>query len=280
MGLKTRTKDLIADAVCLMLFISVAAYIWIPMLWMVLASFKSRQDIASGVWIPEQPTLQSYVNAIYRDELPKYFLNSTVVAVGVALVALAIAYPAAYAFSRYMRIRGMATASTSVMAVWAVPPVLLILPYFLIFQVSGLYDTRVGLVIAHISLTLPITVWILRGFFAGIPVQLEEAAMVDGCTRWGALLRIIAPLTLPGAASAALLAFTMSWDDLVLSLALTSSEAAQTIPVRISMYFGYWGFYWPDVAAFCVLSTMPVLILYYVLQRYFVYGLTMGAVKG
>ncbi len=280
--MRRKTKDMVTDAISIALFIAVAAFIFVPILWIISTSFMTRQDLASGeiVWIPMQPTLRSYVNVIYRDQFLRYFVNSTIVAVGVTLLSLAIAYPAAYAFSRYMHMKGMATLSTSVMALWAMPAVLLILPYFIIFQTVRLYDTHLGLIIAYVSLTLPISVWTLKGFFAGIPVDLEEAAMVDGCTRMGALVRIVFPTTLPGVASAALLAFSNAWQDLVLALALTSSEAVRTIPLGISMYFGYWGYYWPDVAAACVFSIMPILVLYYVLQRFFVRGLTMGAVKG
>ncbi len=261
---------------CLILFL---AFLAVPMLWIFITSLMPMEDLYSPdiVWIPSYISLKGYLTA-YELGFPRFFLNSLLVAFGATLITMSAAFPASYALARFA-FRGSKGLSSFILSSQMIPPVLLILPYFIIFRTIGLYDTYFGLIFAHISLILPFAVWVMRGFIQGIPVDLEEAAMIDGCTRLRALRKIVIPISLPGVFSSSLLAFVMSWNDLVLALSLTSSTEMRTIPFGLAMLFAEWGFEWSDVGAACVIATLPIVFVFLYLQRFLIAGLTAGAVR-
>jgi multiple sugar transport system permease protein len=200
------------------------------------------------------------------------------VAVCTSAGAIAIGLPAAYSFVRF-RYHGRETLSLAVLCVHVMPPIAMIIPLYVIYSRLGLLDSRLGLAVTHISLTLPLSVWLLRGFVLRVPVELEEAAQVDGCGRLQALWRVVIPIMAPGIAATAVLTFLYSWNDFIYAVILTG-RGARTLPVMISGFITERAVYWDRVAAAGMLVLLPTAILGAVVQRYLAAGLAAGAVKG
>ena len=186
---------------------------------------------------------------------------------------------AAYGFSRF-RFRGNRPLMFLFLVTQMVPAILLLLPYFVTMRVLGLLDSYVGLVLAYSSFALPFCTWMLKGFFDSIPREIDEAAMIDGASRLQALLRVVVPLALPGMAATGLFAFLVSWNHYLFALGLATSPQMYTLPVGIALSIGEFRIAWPDLMAGAAIASVPTILVYSFLERYFVQGLTAGAVKG
>jgi multiple sugar transport system permease protein len=262
------------------LILSTAAVLF-PMAWMLSTSLKTESEAfrMPPTWIPREPTLQAYVSIWGMKHFGRYFFNTAVVAVASTLLSLVLSVPASYGFARF-RFRGARALLSIILLTQMLPSVLLVIPYFTLMRVLGLLNTHLALILAYASFSLPFSTWMLRGFFAGIPRELDEAAMVDGCSRLQAIRRVIIPLAVPGMGATSLFTFLLAWNHYLFALALSNRESMYTISVGLGAMIGEFRIAWNELMAAALVATVPTLLVYAFLERYFVQGLTGGAVKG
>jgi multiple sugar transport system permease protein len=251
-----------------------------PFLYLALTSFKTPlATIAVPPRIlPDPWTLTNYSTALARQGVPASLINSVVTAAVSTLLSLVLAVPAAYGITRF-RTRLGRFFVLAALVTRMVPPVTVGIPLLTTMSVLHLTDTSFGLALAHTTISLPLSIWLMASFFEAIPEELDEAAKVDGCTRLGALWRVVLPLASGGVAVTAIFAFLASWNEFLFALLLTSVRA-QTTPIVIANFQTQFGLDWGSMTALATLYSLPVILLTLVLQRHIVAGLTLGAVKG
>jgi multiple sugar transport system permease protein len=259
----------------------------VPGLWVVLTAFRPNIEILArpAVWIPQRPTLDNFARLFgfssAQQGLPvaQYFTNSLVISITSTVIAIAIGMMGGYAFARY-RFRGKATLFLGFMLSRTVPGVALSLPLFIVWARIGLIDTPLGLIIVYLAINIPFTIWLTDGFFRQIPVDLNEAAQIDGCTPWQAFWKVEFPLARSGLASAAIFAFLTSWNEYALASQLTRTTASKTMPVGLMDFTAQFTVDWTGMSAMAVLIIIPALVLTFVVQKHLIAGLTFGGVKG
>ncbi|HEY6132457.1 MAG TPA: carbohydrate ABC transporter permease [Rubrivivax sp.] len=252
-----------------------------PAVWILLTSLKSEAELVSKpiTYIPHNPTLQNYVQAFTDQPLLRYLLNSVSVALLATACSLVISAGAAYAIAR-LNLKRRQLILTCIVASSMFPLVTLLVPIFETMRTLNLLNTYTALVLPYIVLNLPVCTLVLVSFFQAIPKDLENAAMIDGCTRMGALWRVVVPLSAPGVFTAGILAFVNSWDEFLLALSLNSSATMRTLPVGITLYQGEFTFPWPIISAALIVAIVPIAVLIAVFQERVVGGLTQGGLKG
>jgi multiple sugar transport system permease protein len=272
-----RTKKKLTLIVLHIVLVLACLVVVLPLLWIFRTSLAYR---VIAYKIPPQwlftPTLDNYRIIFKEEPFHLYFLNSMAVASLSTLVCLAIGAPAAFSYSRFRT--GGDSLRVSMLATQMLPAITLVIPFFLIYKMIGLYNTRIGLVITYITFNIPFIVWILIGFFEGIPRELDESAMVDGCTRFSAFTRIIVPLSLPGMLSAGIFSFVLSWNEFLFALILTGKRT-KTLPVAVSGLITQQGTQIGAVSAAIVLIILPMILLYFGLRTFLIQGMVAGAVK-
>jgi ABC-type glycerol-3-phosphate transport system permease component len=258
----------------------VVAFFILPFSWMISMGFKAPDEwfVTPPRLIPEHPTLANYLGALDPAFL-RYAFNSILVSSVTTVVTIVFAVFSAYAFSRLM-FPGRRQIFTLIILTQLLPLVVLIIPIYRFFAQQGLINTYPALIIAYLTFTVPVAVWLLRGFFSSIPYDLEEAAKIDGCTQMGAFLRIVLPLSAPGIAGTATYVFFGTWQELLIALSLTTSQDMRTLPIGILGFIGEHQTNWGLLMATSVLICIPVFVLFLFLQRQFVAGLVSGGVKG
>ncbi|MBI4587761.1 MAG: carbohydrate ABC transporter permease, partial [Candidatus Rokubacteria bacterium] len=229
-------------------------------------------------WIPRELTLESFTGIWVRKNFGVYFFNSTVISLATAVLSVFFGALAGYGFSRF-QLPGKRVLIGFFLATQMLPGVLLVGPYFKVLTATGLYDTRTGLVIAFLTICLPFATWTMKGFIDGVPLEMDEAALVDGCDRLGVFFRIILPVLGPGMVASVLFAFLLAWGDLLWALCLTTSEEMMTVTLGIARTVGEFRIIWPMLMAGSLLGGLPAILLYLFLQRFLVTGLTAGALK-
>lgn len=252
-----------------------------PPLWIFLTSLKTESELTSlpiTYW-PADPTLINYMTAFSEQPLLRFLLNSFVVACLSTALAVFVSSLAAYAIAR-LRVPFRNLILAGMVAVSTFPLITLMVPLFEIMRALGLLNTYPSLVLPYAVLSMPVCTLVLVSFFSGIPRDLENAAMIDGCTRLGALFRVIVPLSAPGVFTAGLLAFVNAWDEFLLALSFMSSQEMRTVSVGITLYQGEFAFPWPLISAALIVALVPITILIVVFQERVVSGLTAGGVKG
>jgi multiple sugar transport system permease protein len=251
-----------------------------PFLWMALTSLKTDAEavrIPPSIW-PEEPTLDGYVQILRYGDFPTYFMNSFIVAFGSAALSTAIGALGGYGLSRF-RFRGRAIILATVLFSQVLPGILLVGPYFEMLSRIGLYNSYIGLILAFTSLTLPFSLWMLKGYTDTIPRDLDDAALVDGCTSLGAFRRVVFPLVAPGVVATLVFAFLLAWGDLLWALVLTSGDDMATLTLGLTRLVTQFRTVWPQLMAGSVVAAVPSIVLYVWLQRYLVEGISGGAVK-
>ncbi|HEY2819225.1 MAG TPA: carbohydrate ABC transporter permease [Casimicrobiaceae bacterium] len=251
-----------------------------PFAWILTASFKFQIAIYSGEW-PFTPTLSNYAEVLFgrRSDFVGNVVNSLIVASISTALVLVVGTLAAYSLQRF-RWRAWVSAGflTWTLVFHMIPVMTLIGPWYVAFRELGLYDTRLALILTHVTINLPMTVWLMRAFFREVPPEIEEAALVDGCRPLDAFRRVTLPLVVPGLIAAGILAFIFSWNEFPVALSLTSRELA-TVPVAIARFAQQYEIQHSQMAAASIVSTIPAVILMALGQRFIVRGLTLGAVK-
>ena len=251
-----------------------------PFVWIFTASFKHQIAIYAGQF-PFTPTLSNFQDVLFgrRSDFAANILNSLTVAAASTLLVLAVGGLAAYSLHRFRWPAWVSAGFLGWTLVFHMVPVLtLIGPWYIAFRELGLYDTRAALIMTHVTINLPMTVWLMRAFFRDIPTEILEAAHVDGCGPFDAFYRVVLPLALPGLIAAGILAFVFSWNEFPIALSLTSRDNA-TVPVAIARFAQQYEIQHAQMAAASVISTIPAILLMFVGQRFIVSGLTLGAVK-
>jgi multiple sugar transport system permease protein len=252
-----------------------------PALWILLTSLKNEVELVKKpiTYWPDNLTLQNYVQAFTDQPLLKYLGNSFAVAFLATVASLFVAAFAAYAIAR-LNLKHRQLILTAIIASSMFPLVTLLVPIFETMRALNLLNTYTALVLPYVVLNLPVCTLVLVSFFQSIPKDLENAAMIDGCTRLGALWRVVVPLAAPGVFTAGILAFVNAWDEFLLALSLNSSAAMRTAPVGITLYQGEFSFPWPIISAALIVTIVPVAVLIAVFQERVVGGLTQGGLKG
>ncbi|MGC9530388.1 MAG: carbohydrate ABC transporter permease [Candidatus Bipolaricaulaceae bacterium] len=253
----------------------------VPFYWMVVTSFKTDAEAYAipPTWWPVNPTLQEgYGKVLIWTNFPRHFLNSIVVSLGAALLSTLVGALAGYGFSRF-EFKGRTSLMAVLLASQMVPGVLLVGPYFKMLARVGLYNSYPGLILAFCTLTLPFSAWMLKGFIDTVPAELDEAAMIDGCSRLHTFIRVVFPLITPGMVATLIFAFLLAWGDLLWVLCLTSTDSMATVTLGLTRLVTQFRVIWPQLMAGSVIAAFPPMILYLLLQNYLVKGLTGGAVK-
>lgn len=252
-----------------------------PAVWMLSTSIKNITELYDipPVIIPKVPTFENYANVLHNPDMYMAFFNSVVITVSVMLLTLLLSVLAGYGLARF-RFRGSGVMKVGLLFGQMVPGVVLIIPLYFMFSRTGLLDHRISLVIADMALTIPMGVIMLSSFFAGVPKALEEAAKIDGCTGISALFRVVLPVAKPGLVSVAIYTFINAWEEFLFALNLTTSSSTRTLPIAISMFSGEFSVDWGATMAASSVVALPVLLLFLLCNRYFVRGLSEGAVKG
>jgi ABC-type glycerol-3-phosphate transport system permease component len=279
--MRKKTRAQLKAASLYLILIAVTVAVLFPLVWMLSTSFKTEPETFQlpPTWIPQAPTAQAFVTIWKLKNFGRYFLNTAVVSVAATGLSLLLSVPASYAFARF-RFRGANLLLSLILITQMLPSVLLVVPYFTLMRVLGLLNTHLALILAYASFSLPFCIWMLRGFFAGIPKELDEAAMVDGCSRLQAVIKVIMPLAVPGLAATSLFTFLLAWNHYLFALSLATTDTMYTVSVGLGAMMGEFRIAWNELMAAALVATVPTLIVYTFLERYFVQGLTGGAVKG
>ncbi len=277
---RLQPSDVMSKIIIWIFLIFVCIYCLIPFAWMLSTSLKTEAEAfrIPPTWIPIEPTADSYIGIWVRKNFGIYFLNSTIISLATAVLSTFFGALAGYGFSRFF-FRGRRFLIGFFLATQMLPGVLLVGPYFKILSKVGLYDTRTGLIIAFLTICLPFSTWMMKGFIDKVPEELDQSAMVDGCSRLGIFFKIVLPIVAPGMVATILFAFLLAWGDLLWALCLTSSESMITVTLGIARTVGEFRIIWPMLMAGSLVGGMPAILLYIFLQRLLVQGLTAGAVK-
>jgi multiple sugar transport system permease protein len=252
----------------------------LPIGWLIVCSFRSNDSIQSGRLIPTVPelTFVNYFEVFAINNVFRFLANSFFIATSVMLLVVLLGSLGAYALSRFS-LRGKKWLMMSTLLPQFFPYVLILIPFYVLMSNLGLVDTHIGLILTHTSITLPFAIWMLTGYFNAIPQELDQAALIDGCSRLGVLFRIIYPTALPGLVVAGFFAFVVSWGDYLFVSILSQSEGTQTLPIALQSFMNSLQVKWGMITAGTVVAILPTILFFSLVQRRLVAGLTAGAVK-
>ena len=272
-----RQKKRLMNAIQVTLILIATFVMLVPIAWIFLAAFKTHVDVYQ-LKLFFTPTLENF--GLVFDA--PYFLgaklwNSTIVAFVTVVFAIPIATMAAYSFSRF-RLRGETAMLVTILATQFVPAVVIILPFFVMFRDIGLLDTRVGLILVNLAIVMPFAIWMIKGFIDGIPMDTEEAAMVDGSSRLQVIRNIVLPMAAPGLLTAGIFCFIIAWNEFLFALILTNKDAV-TLPIGLALFKAEEGDLWNLLSAAGIIIMLPMFVLALIIRKYFVQGMTMGAVR-
>ncbi|MGN7949040.1 carbohydrate ABC transporter permease [Microbacterium sp. 22215] len=256
-----------------------------PVYWMINTAFKPRSEMLSSTphFLPESPTLDNFFTAIGKGQFHIYLQNSVIVVTGAVVFAIVLGLFAAAALSRF-RFRGRRPILVLILIVQMLPGTALLIPQFLIFNSMGLLGTYWGLILSYVASVLPFSIWVMRGFFLAIPIELDEAARIDGATTWQVLTRVLFPLVMPGIISSSVFAFIAAWNDYIVAFTFMKDQANYTLPVWLNSFTvsvgGEMGTDYGGQMAAATLFALPVVVFFMIIQRNLVTGMSAGAVKG
>jgi multiple sugar transport system permease protein len=259
----------------------VCAFCLFPFAWMIISSLKESGDIMAvpPQLVPRSVTFGHYGDVFTKSNIPRYFINSTVIATGSTAIALAFALLGGYGFARY-RFKGKAFLQNAVLSSQMLPTAAIIVPLFIILRSMGLLNTYLGLILAYLIITLPLSVWMMTGYFRSIPADIEEAAAIDGCSRFGVLVKVVLPVSIPGIVATAIYCFVVTWNEFLFALSFATDKNVMTLPIGLAEFTKEFTIDWGALMAASVLMTLPIVVLFFTLQKGFISGLTAGATKG
>jgi ABC-type glycerol-3-phosphate transport system permease component len=253
----------------------------IPVLWSLSTSLKPETAIFAQPpqWIPSQVSFEHYRAVLNDPRMMRYFLNSFVTAAMSTVAALIVGVLGAYGFSRF-KFPGSGAIMISILLTRMLPRVALVVPFFITLQRIHLYNTRPGLTLVFLIITMPLSIWLLKGFFDGVPLEIEEAAIVDGCSVLGVLWRIVIPMTLPAIGAVGMYVFITAWNEFLFALTMTKGLPLRTISVGLAFFIDEFGIRWGSLMAASIMMSIPAVIVFTLFQKSLVRGLSEGAVKG
>jgi multiple sugar transport system permease protein len=277
---RQRIGDLVESSYVVHLVAIVAAMtVLIPLVWAFINSFKTNADIYNLTYFPTDPSLDSYYTVLITQQYWKAVLNTIIISSVTTFIVVLFAVPAGYAFSRF-RFPFDNVIFIGVLFSRLFPPIGLVVPYFQIISTANLLNTRAGIILANIYLWLPLMIYIMRNFFISIPQALDESALVDGCTRFQAFIKVAVPLSRPGIAAVAILTYLYSWREFLFALIVSSDFSSQPISVAVYSFVGDVSVQWASLSAASILAILPTVLIVIFFQQYIVSGLTSGAMKG
>lgn len=273
-------KQRVRKVLVTVLLLVFSAIMIFPLAWMFLISIRNNNEVFTIPTriFPEAATLKPYLTIIGKPDMMRLFLNSYIVTIGVTAFSVFLAMLAGYGLSRFT-FRGKKFTVLYLLLTQMFPLVLLSVPYFLVISRMGLYNTRTALVIVDISFALPFSILMMRDFISTIPVEIDEAAIMDGCTRLRTFFQIIVPVSVPGVVATAVYTFILAWNEFLYAAILTSDTKARTLPVGIGMLIGQYTTQYNEMMALSVMASIPLMIAFLFFQKYFVEGMTAGSVK-
>jgi multiple sugar transport system permease protein len=262
------------------LLVFVALVVSFPIIWLLITSLKTYPQIYAFPiqYIPKPITFEHYYDVLIGHDFLRYFINTTLISLGTGIFSVALGILPAYAFSRF-KFPAKQAFFIAILLCQMFPQVVFVVPFFIMLKNLGFIDTLYGLILAYLPFTTPIAIWLMVGFFQDVPIELEEA-FLDGCSRFHTFLRIVLPLTLPGLAAVTIYAFLFSWGELMFAMSYLTSMKNQTLPILLSLFVGQYETRWGQMFAGSIIATIPALVIFGFLQRYFVKGLTAGSIKG
>ena len=258
--------------------IAVTALFLFPIYWLTIISFKTPDEIFASppVWWPESIQFANYA-VLFKDGDAVTVWNSLIIASVSTVAAMILGTMCAYSIARFRT--GGQLFSEWLLSNRMIPPIVIVFPIFLLFVKFGLVDTYLGLILLYTAFNLPYVIWMMRGYIQDVPLELEESALVDGCTRWEVFVKVVWPMVRGGLFATAVFTFVFAWNEFIFALVLSRSEVT-TFPVQVTHYFGGQSNFWAKIAAMSVLGTIPIFIVVATLQRFLVRGISLGAVKG
>jgi multiple sugar transport system permease protein len=252
----------------------------VPLFWMVATAIKTNKELYEDfTYFPRHPTIENFVRVIQREDLLTNIRNSLAVGLTTTAITVVVSSLAAFSIVRY-QYRGREAIGKFILFKYVLPTAMLFVPLYAIVTALGLGNTLQSLMLTYLSFTVPFCTWMMMGYFRSIPPELEEHAMVDGCTKVGAMVRILLPLSAPGLVASAIFSFTLAWNEFLLALVFTVDQRTMTVPIRLSMMVVGDQYIWGQLMAGAVLASVPIAILYFLGQRFVVQGLAAGSVKG
>ncbi|WP_248930297.1 carbohydrate ABC transporter permease [Paenibacillus hamazuiensis] len=275
-----RIRMLLLNLCSYIVLIIASLFVLIPSLWMASTALKRSEDVMSTPlkWIPDTVSFNSFIRIWKEYPFAEYFANSVFIVFTATVISLLFSALAGYGTSRF-NFRGKGTFLTFLLMTQMFPSIMLLIPFYKVLKSFGLIDTHLGLILVYISFTIPFCTWMMMGYFQSIPKELDKAAMIDGCSRLRTFVQIILPLSLPGLSATAIYAFLVGWNEYMFAFILTTSESMKTIPVGIAQLNGFYKIEWNDMMAASIVSSLPLIVLFLFLQKYFISSLTAGAVK-
>lgn len=279
-SMSARTRNALGQIAIVSATVIGAIVILVPVYMMVNAAIRPIKEILSypPKLLPTHVTMQFFERIAADETYRRYFLNSTILALATTVLTIVLGSLAAYGFSRF-RIRGGRVMLVGILSLLMLPRVTLIAPLFRFAHVLGIYDTLLALILVNATFMLPIATWLLKGYMDSVPVDLEEAAMIDGCTRTQALLKVLLPLSIPGLIGVGAFVFIGAWNEYLLAIVLTDTPSSQPLTVGLGAFFGQYVRDWNSIMALSTMASLPLVIVFIVFQRWVVQGMTRGAVK-
>jgi len=252
-----------------------------PLLWALLTSLKVKTQVLAypPVWWPTPITLENYRSVLVGSNMPRYLLNTVIVGLLTIFIVLVLASHTAYAAARF-KFRGKEIILFSILSASMVPIISLLTPLYLVWTRIGLHNSYIGVSLAYAAWQVPTAIWLLRGFVEAVPREIEEAAMIDGCSQWQCFYRVVIPVVQPGLAAAGILIFIFVWNDFLLATTLTITEERRLIQVGLYRYLSDLGVEWGRFTAYTILAILPIITMFVALQRKLLKGLVAGAMKG
>ena len=277
MSMSNRSRKKLLDFLQFLIILLTAIIILVPIYWIVSGAFKQQVDIFQ-LKLLFTPTLENF-NIIFKSPYNLFdkLVNSTLVALSTVMITIPLATLAAYSFSRF-RMKAEKVMFVTILATQFVPAVVIVLPFFILFRDIGILDTRLALVLVNLSLIMPFAIWMIKGFIDGIPLDTEEAALVDGSGRIQVVLNVVIPMALPGVITAGIFCFILAWNEFLFALIITTNKAV-TLPVGLSLFHAEEGVLWHLISAAGIMIMLPMFVLATLIQKHFVQGMTMGAVR-
>jgi len=277
MSMSNRSRKKLLDFLQFIVILLTAIIILVPIYWIVSGAFKQQVDIFQ-LKLLFTPTLENF-RIIFKSPYNLFdkLVNSTLVALSTVLITIPLATLAAYSFSRF-RMKAEKVMFVTILATQFVPAVVIVLPFFILFRDIGILDTRLALVLVNLSLIMPFAIWMIKGFIDGIPMDTEEAALVDGSGRIQVVLNVVIPMALPGVITAGIFCFILAWNEFLFALIITTNKAV-TLPVGLSLFHAEEGVLWHLISAAGIMIMLPMFVLATLIQKHFVQGMTMGAVR-
>ena len=277
MSMSNKSRKKLLDFLQFLVILLTAIIILVPIYWIVSGAFKQQVDIFQ-LKLLFTPTLENF-RIIFKSPYNLFdkLVNSTLVALSTVLITIPLATLAAYSFSRF-RMKAEKVMFVTILATQFVPAVVIVLPFFILFRDIGILDTRLALVLVNLSLIMPFAIWMIKGFIDGIPMDTEEAALVDGSGRIQVVLNVVIPMALPGVITAGIFCFILAWNEFLFALIITTNKAV-TLPVGLSLFHAEEGVLWHLISAAGIMIMLPMFFLATLIQKHFVQGMTMGAVR-